>query len=154
MRTLLPFMSLPSSSSGMLPTGNDGRTLFAAGSSAIAAPVDTANASNTHSAGLRIERQPGEIFLATRTRHHVVLDAHPAKVLEFRHSFPVDHFSDGFGLRFVQQLIDEVETRLHSHDESVLELAREPQERMVVRPLNLLAVGRALCAADVMHLQS
>src|SRR6187431_2580309 len=152
MRTPLPFVSLPSSCSGMLPTGNDGRSRFAAGSSPNAVLADTTKTSIAHSAGLRMERGSGEIFLATRTGHHVVLDAHAAKVLEFRHSFPVDHFSDGPGLRFVQQLIDEVETRLHSYDESVLEPAREPQERMVVRPLNLLAVGRALCAADVMHL--
>src|SRR6476659_8687395 len=99
MRTLLPFRSLPSSSSGMLPTGSDGRSGFAAGSSPNATLADTTKASIAQNTGLRIERRSGEIFLATRTRHHVVLDAHAAKVLEFRDSFPVDPFSDGLGLR-------------------------------------------------------
>ena len=79
----------------------------------------------------------------------------PPKVLELRHSLPVDHFSDGLRFRFVQQLVDEVEPGLHGHHETVLELAREPQERMVVRPLDLLAVRRSRCsAAHVVHLQS
>ena len=60
----------------------------------------------------------------------------------------------GFGLRLIQQLVDEVEPGLHGHHAAVFELPRQPQERMVVRPLDLLAFRRALQPAHVVHLQA
>ena len=62
-------------------------------------------------------------------------------------------FPSGFALRFIQQLVDEVEAGLDRDDEAVLELAREAQERMVGGPLDLAARRIALPPADVVHLQ-
>src|SRR5262245_31363734 len=99
----------------MLPTGRDGRSGLAAGSSApSAAPPDQpASTSNAASACLRIERLAREVFLAARTRDHVVLDANAAEMPELFDALPFDHLADGFRLRLVEQLVDDVEPGFH-----------------------------------------
>ena len=77
-----------------------------------------------------------------------------AEFPELLDPLPFDHLPNRFRPGFLQQLIDEVEPGLHGHDATVIEFARQPQERVVVRPFDLLALGRALQSAHIVHLQS
>ena len=97
---------------------------------------------------------PREIFRHAGARDDVVFDAYATERLELRDPLPVDRLADGLRLRFVEQLVDEVEPRLDRHHEAILELARQAQERMVVRPLDFAAAGVALLPADIVHLQA
>src|SRR5262245_5793716 len=107
---LLPLRSLLRSSSGIEPTGSEGRSRLAAGSSQNALPpASPVQVRKAASAALRIERQPGQVLLASRTRDHVVLDANAAKVLERGDALPLDHLPDGLAPGFVQELVDEIE---------------------------------------------
>src|SRR6188508_534623 len=154
MRTLLPSMSLPRSSSGTLPTGKTGGSRFLAGSSLFAAMGRAASASRIAHAALRIERCSRQILGAVCACHHVVLDAHATEFLQLLDALPLDHLPDRLRSRLVQQLVDEVATRFDGDYAALIELAREPQERMVVRALDEFALGRSLQAADVVHLET
>src|SRR5689334_14543831 len=108
MCTLLPWMSLPRSSSGTLPTGKTGGSRFLTGSALFAAMGRAASASKIAHAALRTESRPGQVFRTVRACHHVVLDAHATEFLQLLDALPLDHLADGFRSRLVQQLVDEV----------------------------------------------
>src|SRR5688572_21396354 len=95
-----------------------------------------------------------QVVVAARPGDHVILDADATERAQLLHARPVDRFAEGLALRLIQQLVDDVEARLHGDDRPVFELAREPQERMIVWTLDLATAGLTLSAADVVYLQT
>src|SRR5262245_43739948 len=125
MRVLLPSRSLPRSSCGMLPTSSAGRSsAFCAAIPAVANPrhATISSANGVFTGASSGERGAGQVFVPAGPRHHVVLDAHAAELLELLDAAPLDHLADGLVLRFVQQLVDEIETGLHGDHEAILEM--------------------------------
>src|SRR5688500_9733677 len=105
-------MALPSSSQGTLPTGNAGRSAFF--SSVAGTPAAMVNETRRlQVSALPIEREPRQVFLPTGPGHYVVLDANAAEGLQLLHAAPVYLFAQRLGPRLVQQLVDEIEPRLH-----------------------------------------
>src|SRR5882672_5773000 len=116
-------MSLPSSSSGTLPTLSAGDFFSSSFADVPLARVNQPSATAIANASVRlcIECWPRQVFRPARARHHVVLDAHAAEFPEFCNPLQVDHLADRLRGGLVQQLVDEVAAGFHRHHEAILE---------------------------------
>jgi len=83
--------------------------------------------------------RPREILMRAGARDDVVLDAHAAEFRELLDALPLDHLPQRLPFRFIEKLIYEIEPRLDGYHEPVFQFPRQPQERMVGRPLDLTA---------------
>src|SRR5580700_11413638 len=90
--------------------------------------------------GDRPEGVPGEVLTPFGGYGQIVFDPDATEFHEPLDGPPVDELAPRVGARCVQQLRDEVDPRLHGHDEPRLERAREAQVRIGRGPWQLPAL--------------